>query len=66
MKSLESGASKIVPVRMPESVKDALQAALRDGETLSSLLRDSAIKEAKKRQRAAQKAAERDTCACVR
>lgn len=50
MKSLsENGPSSIVPIRTPDTEKSALQAVLKDDETISGLTRELWKKEVKKR-----------------
>jgi hypothetical protein len=48
-KSLDTGVSAIVPIRTPATEKEALQAVLCDGETISGLTRELWKKEVKKR-----------------
>jgi hypothetical protein len=48
-KSLDTGVSAIVPIRTPTSEKEALQAVLCQGETISGLTRELWKKEVKKR-----------------
>lgn len=48
-KSLDTGVSAIIPIRTPTTEKEALQAVLRDGETVSGLTRELWKKEIKKR-----------------
>ncbi len=48
-KSLDTGVSAIVPIRTPAEEKEALQAVLCDGESISGLTRELWKKEVKKR-----------------
>lgn len=51
-KSLHSGPSRIVPVRMPEQEKQDAIEACEDGETLSQFVRDATAREVKRRRSA--------------
>jgi hypothetical protein len=50
-KSLDSGPSKIVPIKMPDAEKQAAQAACKEGETLSAFVRDAVKREVKRRKK---------------
>lgn len=54
-KSLDTGVSAIVPIKTPAKEKEALQAVLDDGETISGLTRELWKKEVKKRTKKAKK-----------
>ena len=54
-KSLESGISKLMPIRMPKSLMDRIKRCLRDGETVSELTRRFWERECQRREKAAEK-----------
>jgi len=52
VKSLDKGASRIVPIKMPADMKAELQRICEHGETLSAFVRIAAAREATRRSRA--------------
>lgn len=50
-KSLSTGESKIVPVKMPDEEKQAVKSVLKQGETVSGFMRDAARVAVSKRKR---------------
>lgn len=51
MRSLDDGPSKIVPVRMPDSLRERVVAALAPGETVSGVARELLEKWVQKREK---------------
>ena len=54
-KSLSTGESKIVPVKMPDDQIEAVKSVLKQGETVSGFMRDAAKVAVSKRKRESKK-----------